>query len=364
MMTPHKPSICVLSQTLFALALLLVSANAEAQVRIQGIPVEPVQIDAPPVDNMAIMDYREKMRQFVQSVSEYGRRIKPNFIIIAKDGLDLLIRRDISDDTKKTPARTYMRAIDGIMQEGLFFADAYGDRPFGAPPPIEIQTEMLSLADHAKKNGLKVLALDFGKGKKVVDEALKLSNERGYLSLSSDVSSADISKLPAYPSRPPNENPKSILSLSMIQNYATIRNSASYGLQSQFALKMHDTNYDALLVDVYHGSTPLSRQAVETLKYKKMGARRMVLAYMNIGHAASYHYYWNTNWTTSPPRWLNEPVRSDPDHYNVKFWQQDWQDIISGSPNSYIYGIISQGFDGVVIDGVNAYKFYEGDGYD
>ena len=104
MMTPYKTSICVLSQTLFALALLLVSANAEAQVRIQGIPVEPVQIDAPPVDNMAIMDYREKMRQFVQSVSEYGRRIKPNFIIIAKDGLDLLIRRDISDDTKKTPA--------------------------------------------------------------------------------------------------------------------------------------------------------------------------------------------------------------------------------------------------------------------
>ena len=61
---------------------------------------------------------------------------------------------------------------------------------------------------------------------------------------------------------------------------------------------------------------------------------------------------------------MNEPVRSDPDHYNVKFWQQDWQDIISGSPNSYIYGIISQGFDGVVIDGVNAYKFYEGDGYE
>ena len=76
MMTPHKLRSRVLSQTLFALALLLVSANAEAQVRIQGIPVKPVQIDAPPVDNMAIMDYREKMRQFVQSVSEYGRRIK------------------------------------------------------------------------------------------------------------------------------------------------------------------------------------------------------------------------------------------------------------------------------------------------
>ena len=362
-MTPNKLSSCVLFKTLFTLALLLVSANAQAQVRIQGITTVPAQIEEPLVDNVVIIDYREKMRQFVQSISEYGRRIKPNFIIIAKDGLDLLMRRDISDDTKKTPARTYMRAIDGVMQEGLFFADAHGDRPFGAPPPIEIQTEMLSLADHAKKNGLKVLVLDFGKGNKVVDEARKLSNKRGFLSLLSDVSSADISKLPTYPSRPPNENPKSILSLSMIQNYATIRNSASYGLQSQFALKMHDTNYDALLVDVFHGRTPLSRQAVETLKYKKIGARRMVLAYMNIGHATSYYYYWNKNWATSPPGWLSEPVLSDPDHYNVKFWQQGWQDIVSGGPNSYLYGIISQGFDGVVIDGVNAYNFYESDGY-
>ena len=361
-MTFHKFTGSVLFKLFFVLALLLVSSNAQAQVKIQGILTDPVPVDAPIVNNAAVLDYREKMRQFVQSISEYGRRIKPNFIVIAKNGLDLLIKRDISDETKQSPARTYMRAIDGVMQEGMFFADVRGDRPFGSPPPFEIQNEMLFLADYAKNNGLKVMALDFGKGNKAVDEAQKLSDEHGFLSLLSDVSSSNINKLPTYPSRPPHENPKSILSLSMIQNYATIRNSASYGLQSQFALKMHGTNYDALLVEVFHGRTPLTRQAVETLKYKKIGARRIVLAYMNVGHAASYHYYWNTNWAKDAPGWLNDPVSNDPDHYNVKFWQKGWQDIISGNPNSYLYGIISQGFDGVVLDGVDSYKFYEGDG--
>jgi cysteinyl-tRNA synthetase len=146
----------------------------------------------------------------------------------------------------------------------------------------------------------------------------------------------------------------------MIQNYAVIRNSAPFGLQSEFTLKMHDTNYEAIFVEVLHGGTPLSRQAVETLKYKKLGARRLVLAYMNVGNAASYHYYWGENWTTGYPPWIDEPLAGEPDHYHVKFWNKGWQNIITGNENSYLYGIIAQGFDGVVIDGADAYKYYEG----
>ena len=118
--------------------------------------------------------------------------------------------------------------------------------------------------------------------------------------------------------------------------------------------------YDALLVEVLHGSAPLSRQAVETLKYKKLGSRRMVLAYMNVGRAASYQYYWENNWTTGYPAWIDEPLNSEPDHYRVKFWDKGWQNIITGNKNSYLYGIIAQGFDGVVIDGADSYKYYEG----
>ena len=32
---------------------------------------------------------------------------------------------------------------------------------------------------------------------------------------------------------------------------------------------------------------------------------------------------------------------------------------ITGKPKSYVYGIFKQGFDGVLIDGIDAYKFFE-----
>jgi cysteinyl-tRNA synthetase len=345
---------------LVVVIVLSVAPIVHAQVKIQGIPVALEHINTPMVYNATLIDYREEMRKLVQSISEYGKLTKPDFVVVAKNGLDLLIKRNIYNDKITPKARAYMRAIDGIMQESMFFSLARGGKLFGSPQTLHIQTRMLHLADYAKKSGLKVLTHDFGNGNEAIDNVRKLANDRGFLSLMSNVPSQNIRNLPSYPSRPPKENSNNIISFGMIQNYAVIRDSASFGLESEFALKMHDTNYDALLVEVFHGDVPLSRQAVETLKYKKLGSRRMVLAYMDVGRAASYHYYWGNNWTTGYPSWIEEPLNSEPDHYRVKFWDKDWQNIITGNENSYLYGIIAQGFDGVVIDGADSYKYYEG----
>lgn len=337
------------------------SAQTPGQTRIQGVPVPDGLGDVLGQPGLSpLMDFREQMRLFVQSISAYARQTKPNFVVIAKDGLDLMVKRDETDETKTSPARTYLRSLDGIMVEGLFYDEAKGDRPFGTPPLPEVQAQMLAMADFAKSSGLKVLTLDFGKGNEIIDSAREKAEERGFVSLVSDVPSADIHQLPTYPRRPPHEDPNSILSLDMVKNYVTIRNSTPFGNQDQFALKMHDTNYDAVLVEVFHGRKPLSRQAVETLKYKKIGAKRLVLAYMDIGSAASYRYYWKPNWREGSPYWISAPLTDDPDRYNVEYWQADWQGIISGNTNSYLYGIIAQGFDGVVIGGLETYKFFDG----
>ena len=128
-------------------------------------------------------------------------------------------------------------------------------------------------------------------------------------------------------------------------------------------MKMHETNYDLLIVDVLHGRKPLSRQAVETLKFKKIGDRRLVFAAVNIGSAANYRYYWKQTWREGSPGWINAPVRDDPDRYQVQFWRPEWQRIIYGDTNSYLYGIIALGFDGVLLEGIEeSYRFFEGGG--
>jgi cysteinyl-tRNA synthetase len=331
--------------------------GGQGYVRIQGRDQGGGAV-APIPGSEALLNLREEMRKFIQSISSYARRAKPNFIIIVQDGLELLVKRDDVDENRISPARTYMRSIDGVLAQNLF----YDIKTPGKPPPPDRQRGMLNRAQFAKDNGLPVFTLDFGQGKAVIDDVHKQARTRGYIAQVANEAFEDVSELPSYPERPFGENPGSIVSLRQVKNYALVTNSQPFGREDEFALAMHDNNFDMLIVEVFHGRRPLSRQAVETLKYKKLGAKRLVLASMNLGAAASYAYYWKPNWREGSPGWINAPVRGDPDRYNVQFWNPAWQQIIYGNPNSFVYGLIAQGFDGVVITGVEAFKFFEGGG--
>ncbi len=335
------------------------AAQPRGRVRIQGRDVlEEPAAPLPPPPGLQI-DTRQQMRKFLQSITTFARRHNRNFSVVVKGGLELLIKRDPVDETRYSPARTYMRSIDGVMVDGLFF----GNRVFGEPTSAVRTGRNLRLTEMAKANGLKVLVMDYGTDPKTVDESNRRNKKRGYVSTTLHAPLAELGSLPPYPSRPYGESPNSIISLKNVNTFAYITNSAAFGRADEFAMKMHDTNYDLLIVDVLHGRKPLSRQAVETLKFKKIGARRLVFATVNIGTAASYRYYWKAKWGEGSPAWIKAPVRDDPDRYHVEFWRPEWQRIISGDAKSYVYGLIALGFDGVILEGIEeSYRFFEGGG--
>jgi len=126
-------------------------------------------------------------------------------------------------------------------------------------------------------------------------------------------------------------------------------------------LALNETNFDAVVVDVYHrGRTAFQRSHVNGMKFKKLGAKRLALAYMNIGRADTSRYYWKSGWREGRPGFLGSPVLGEPDSHYVQYWNPAWKKIITGDTKSYTYGIIAQGYDGVVIDGVDSYLFFEG----
>ena len=126
-------------------------------------------------------------------------------------------------------------------------------------------------------------------------------------------------------------------------------------------LRPWHNGFDAVVVDVYHrGRSPFQRIHVRGMKFKKLGARRLALAYMNVGQADSSRYYWKPGWREGRPSFLGSPVLGEPDNHYVQYWNPAWKNIIAGDTKSYTYGIIAQGYDGVVIDGVDSYLFFEG----
>ncbi|MSO92987.1 MAG: hypothetical protein EXQ86_06255 [Rhodospirillales bacterium] len=255
----------------FAAALVIPAAHAQQQpdqgvVRAQGRIVG--QQDAPPTGpSRAFVDYREEMRKLIQQIAAFTRQTRRDFVVLPQGGLDLLSRKDEVDETKSSPARTYMRSIDGIMVEGLF----NGRPPFSPEDLTEARGAWLRQADLAKRSGLKVFVIDTAGDPKAIDAFHKRSGERGFVGFAVANPDFQTLEIPPYPPRPVGENALSILSLGNVKNFLYLSESSAFGRMDEFALAMHGTNYDMVVVDLFHGRDPLSKQAVATLKYKKAG---------------------------------------------------------------------------------------------
>lgn len=100
-------------------------------------------------------------------------------------------------------------------------------------------------------------------------------------------------------------------------------------------------------------------QQVEAMRCAPGGKRRMLLAYLSIGEAEDYRFYWKRTWTKNPPAWLASENPDWPGNFRVRFWDPQWQDIVYGAPGSYLDAIIEAGFDGVFLDTVDTYQYWQ-----
>lgn len=110
-------------------------------------------------------------------------------------------------------------------------------------------------------------------------------------------------------------------------------------------------------------ATAFTRADLDRMRTQPGGPRR-VIAYMSIGEAESYRdLYWRAEWLTKPgarPAWLG-PANDEGwgDNYRVRYWDRDWQAKIFGSPDAYLDRLIATGFDGVYLDIVDGYEFWQ-----
>jgi cysteinyl-tRNA synthetase len=121
--------------------------------------------------------------------------------------------------------------------------------------------------------------------------------------------------------------------------------------------------YDLLVIDYSRDGSDalaLTPQDLARLKVKPDGSRRIVLAYLSIGEAETYRYYWKWYWSwffgMLTPSWRGPQNAEWRGNYGVRYWQDDWQKIIFSGENSYLDRIIKADFDGVYLDKVDEYE--------
>lgn len=291
-------------------------------------------------------DYRQDMRNFVQGISTYAKGTNSNFIIIPQNGHELLTE---NGEQNGTPSAAYLGAINGVGREDLF----YGYSNDNVATPTSQRDYMIAFMDIAENNGVEVLVTDYCSSRPFIDDSYSQNSARGYISFAAN--HRELNNIPPYPENPYNENSSNITSLSEAKNFLYLINPDAYDTKTAFLDAIRNTNYDILIIDLFYKGTMLTTNEFASLKTKTNGGSRLVIAYMSIGEAENYRYYWQTEWKTDPFSWLAQENPNWPGNYKVRYWETDWQDIIYG----YLQKILDAGFNGTYLDIIDVFEYFE-----
>ncbi len=293
--------------------------------------------------------YRQRMRIFVEAISTYAKDLHPGFIVIPQNGHELVTSNGEADDPLQYD---YLAAIDGAGQEDLFYGYSADDYETDK----EDTDYLLRYLDIIETNGIEVLVTDYCSSEEKIDISYSVNAEKGYISFAA--SERELNVIPGYPGVY-NENAEDISTLSDAMNFLYLINPDHYGSITAFTSVLALTNYDLLIIDLFHNEMELSSSEISQLKIKANGARRLVICYMSIGEAEDYRYYWKSEWEKDPPAWLEKENPVWKGNYKVQYWDPEWQAIILGEPESYLDKIINAGFDGVYLDIIEAFEYFE-----
>ena len=130
--------------------------------------------------------------------------------------------------------------------------------------------------------------------------------------------------------------------------------------------RLAECGRDWIILDVAFDGSDNGRwtaSELNTIQEGKTG--RKVLAYLSIGEAEDYRRYWKSEWDANrdghpdakAPAWLCDENPDWKGNYKVRYWDAAWQNLMLKEVDA----LVQVGFDGVYLDIVDGFEFFEWD---
>lgn len=281
-----------------------------------------------------------KMVEFVDELSSYSKLQNPNFYIIPQNGIELAFNNQNQEDGLNSK---YMNAIDAIGIESLFITEETIIDDYRLDQLIEVRS-----------NSKPIFVSDLTENAPYFSHTVTQSKTYNFIPYPRIENNYHYQLIPDSII---DESTEPITNLTAVKNYLYIISTDNYTSKVAFINAIDATNYDMLLIDPYFESELLNIEDITKLKTKPNGSQRIVIAYINIGAAENWRYYWQSDWKKGNPKWLKKKYDGYDDEIWVQYWYDEWKTIIYGNDASYLKKIIDQNFDGAYLDNVEGYYF-------
>lgn len=309
----------------------------------------------------AAVDWRGEMRNFVIAIGTAAHKTNPGFELIVQNAQELITADGLPDSPVMSD---YLNAIAGTGREDLYFGYTADNKPTPAP----VSKQLKSLCDIFLQNGKAVLVIDYCISPAFIRDSYKLNRQNGYISFAAN--RRNLTAIPPRPAVPFNKNDESVERVAQAKNFLYLINPEKFASKDDFIRTLAATGYDAFVIDLFFNGQALTLSDVQTLQHKKTGVRRQVIAYMSIGEAESYRYYWKNEWNKkiqhsrqnfehTAPVWLKGENPAWKENFKVDYRDPEWQAIIYKGEHSYLQKILAAGFDGAYLDIVDAFEYFE-----
>ena len=135
--------------------------------------------------------------------------------------------------------------------------------------------------------------------------------------------------------------------ISWVQSWA-------YWLQNIRIDQLKENSSDLVVIDYSQdGMDENAFSANEIASLQEEG--KIVLAYLSIGEAEDYRFYWKPSWKEGSPKFIGEENPEWRGNYKVKYWYKSWWDKVL---KPYMDKILYAGFDGVYLDIIDGYYYF------
>ncbi len=325
---------------------------------------EILNMDVPPLN---IPNYRDLMRQNINMLIKYAHAQNPDFQIMLHEGEELFEKSiweyhldgynkaraqgiDTSDPSFLTrlnhqsvsnksnigtKADSFRRNIDAVVLNNLYCSQRKAD-------------------PHIRDVPLKIVSVSQCPNLKAYEEAAALSASEKVLFygfIQPSQAFKHILKQPII-----NENARNIFKISEASNISFLIDDSGYTDKLSMIKDIRNSNYDIIVINpLFHNRTPFEKDEVDSMKYKKNGTQRLVIAVQNVSEASAGAYYWQDEWEIDNPAWLKRLSFSSQEGIITEYWNENWQKIMS----EYFKSIILSSYDGVFFTGAENHRYFE-----